>query len=423
MNCQTAAEYLWIYDGGSTRGKTLSLSENMANKTVTLEVSFSGNYRGNLQITIPIGLQNQTAPETPPTLSEKTNTSVTLETIAGMEYTYCIGSVVAPSNDAVWQPHGTFEGLDPNTTYSFFMRKAETATSYASAASGALIVTTDKTMISGTVTVLGGNKVGETLVSDVNVTENAELSYQWYRNDRVISGATSNQYTLTEADAGSNVTLVVSGINSFAGTIQSNAVLVRSNEISPDDPQIAVTNKAAIPSTTIQVPIVLSNNPGFAYLRIVLEYDESVLTLTKVSNSVPRLVMAEGSNVLSWDSSSSYAGNGELCVLTFTVDPEAEIGEYEIKLSVSECYDENTDDVEIYALGGTVSVIDFVYGDANGDGEVNGKDVIVLRRYLVGQDVEIFAGADANGDGEPNGKDVIILRRYLVGTAELGPVA
>jgi hypothetical protein len=63
------------------------------------------------------------------------------------------------------------------------------------------------------------------------------------------------------------------------------------------------------------------------------------------------------------------------------------------------------------------------YGDANGDGEVNGKDVIVLRRHLVNPVVEISDGADANGDGEINGKDVIILRRYLVGTAELGPAS
>ena len=64
-----------------------------------------------------------------------------------------------------------------------------------------------------------------------------------------------------------------------------------------------------------------------------------------------------------------------------------------------------------------------LYGDVNGDGSIDGKDLIVLRRYLVGADVEIFAGADVNGDGEIDGKDVIILRKYLVGTAQLGPTA
>lgn len=194
-------------------------------------------------------------------------------------------------------------------------------------------------------------------------------------------------------------------------------------EIEAEMPKISISQKSATPGSTIQLPIVISNNPGIAYLRIALEYDSSVLKLESVTNSIPALVMAQGNNILSWDSSSSYMGNGELCVLTFTVAPDAILGDYEIKLTVSECYDENTDDVELYAVSGIVSVIDFVYGDANGDGEVSGKDVIVLRRHLVEPDIEIFAGADANGDGEINGKDVIILRRYLVGTAELGPVA
>lgn len=60
------------------------------------------------------------------------------------------------------------------------------------------------------------------------------------------------------------------------------------------------------------------------------------------------------------------------------------------------------------------------YGDTNGDGEINGKDIIRLRKYLATYDestgnaeFEIFPGADANGDGTVNGKDLIRLRRYL----------
>ena len=62
-----------------------------------------------------------------------------------------------------------------------------------------------------------------------------------------------------------------------------------------------------------------------------------------------------------------------------------------------------------------------VYGDVNGDGNINGKDVIRLRKYLASYDpesgtseVEITAGADCNGDGEIAGKDLIRLRKYLL---------
>ena len=61
-----------------------------------------------------------------------------------------------------------------------------------------------------------------------------------------------------------------------------------------------------------------------------------------------------------------------------------------------------------------------VYGDADGNGVVNGADVIRLKNYLANYDydtgvssVEISAGADANGDGVVNGVDVIRLKNYL----------
>jgi len=65
--------------------------------------------------------------------------------------------------------------------------------------------------------------------------------------------------------------------------------------------------------------------------------------------------------------------------------------------------------------------IDFLYGDVDGDGKINGKDVLRLVKYLLYMDpqtgtssVEVSKGADANGDGKINGKDTTRLLRYLV---------
>lgn len=67
---------------------------------------------------------------------------------------------------------------------------------------------------------------------------------------------------------------------------------------------------------------------------------------------------------------------------------------------------------------GTVSsaTVDTV-GDINGDGEINAKDVTMLRRHLAGGwGVTVNEeDADINGDGEVNAKDVTMLRRYLAG--------
>ena len=53
----------------------------------------------------------------------------------------------------------------------------------------------------------------------------------------------------------------------------------------------------------------------------------------------------------------------------------------------------------------------------SGDDKVNGKDVTVLQRFLVGGygvtlDVSV---ADVTEDGKVNGKDVTLLQRFIVG--------
>jgi len=61
-----------------------------------------------------------------------------------------------------------------------------------------------------------------------------------------------------------------------------------------------------------------------------------------------------------------------------------------------------------------------IYGDANGDGVVNGADLTRLMQYFAHadletgiSDIEIFAGADCNGDGILDGRDCVRLLRYL----------
>jgi len=72
---------------------------------------------------------------------------------------------------------------------------------------------------------------------------------------------------------------------------------------------------------------------------------------------------------------------------------------------------------------------DILYGDVNGDTKVNGKDRIILSRFLAGwseygedktdENYKVIKdNADVNQDSKVNGKDRIILSRHLAGWAE-----
>ena len=60
--------------------------------------------------------------------------------------------------------------------------------------------------------------------------------------------------------------------------------------------------------------------------------------------------------------------------------------------------------------------LEVVCGDSNGDGRVNGLDLILVRQCLAGWDVTADRdAADLNGDGRVNALDLILLRQYLAG--------
>ena len=53
-------------------------------------------------------------------------------------------------------------------------------------------------------------------------------------------------------------------------------------------------------------------------------------------------------------------------------------------------------------------------GDANGDGEINGMDIIAVYNMMLGNTDKTAAG-DVNGDGEVNGMDVIAVYNIMLG--------
>ena len=68
-------------------------------------------------------------------------------------------------------------------------------------------------------------------------------------------------------------------------------------------------------------------------------------------------------------------------------------------------------------INSEIDIIERLAGDANKDGQISLKDVVLIKRWLSSEwDISINqSNADVNLDGAVNLKDVVLIRRYLVG--------
>lgn len=185
------------------------------------------------------------------------------------------------------------------------------------------------------------------------------------------------------------------------------------------DTAISVSSAKTSAGKEITLTLALENNPGIAGLSVSLSYNTSVFTLKDVKNGALFSGFTPGKNYV-FDNSGNVTADGTLAQFTFSVNENAPAGVYSLDAIVRSCVNEAYNNVEANVKSGTVTVIDFVYGDATGDELIDMKDVVALRQYLAEYDYEtgtssvyVETGADANGDGAINMADVVLLRRYL----------
>lgn len=87
---------------------------------------------------------------------------------------------------------------------------------------GAVGVTLEKAPLRNVPTVTGSFVFGETLTASYTKQDDEEVSYQWFRGDEAISGATGVSYALTGEDVGESVYVIVSPEDAWhIGELQS----------------------------------------------------------------------------------------------------------------------------------------------------------------------------------------------------------
>lgn len=222
-----------------------------------------------------------------------------------------------------------------------------------------------------------------------------------------------------------NSSEISADVNTTNGSITVNKTTIDENA-----PQIVVSNERGNLGKTVDVTVSLANNPGIIGTRFTLSYDTSKLSLTAVNNGS---VFADSTFISSdsisampytvyWEdalASSNNTSNGTLVTFTFKVLDNAETGSTPIEITVDDgsTFNYDLDNVKFVAVNGSVDISNRTPGDVNGDGVVNSKDLVILRRYLANwNNVEIDErNSDVNGDGVVNTKDVVIIKRYLAG--------
>lgn len=207
--------------------------------------------------------------------------------------------------------------------------------------------------------------------------------------------------------------------------------------VAPATVTVVSPTAAVNPGSTVDVAVTIADNPGMDVMKLKFSYDTAALTLkdielgnvmtdpfTKNLDKAVAILEAAGT--------TNATGNGTLVTLKFEVKSTATAGNYTIGFLVADAVNRDEERVALTTQAGTVSVgisADIIldkdgnrvfYGDILTDGEINGKDAVLLSQYLAGwtsaklEDASLKA-ADVYRDNVVDGKDAVLLSQYLAG--------
>lgn len=168
---------------------------------------------------------------------------------------------------------------------------------------------------------------------------------------------------------------------------------------------------------TAEIVLSIEENPGFAAADIQIVSDLQIIAVQDLGVGA---IVNTVSGKANWSSNINKTTTGDILKITFAIPEHAIPGtSWEVSMTVTELVNSNYQAVPYTVQAGTITIDggERIAGDANRDGSVDLKDVVQIRRWLVGGwNAEINeANADVDGNSTVNLKDVILIRRYLVG--------
>ena len=183
-------------------------------------------------------------------------------------------------------------------------------------------------------------------------------------------------------------------------------------------PVISMQFVSAKSGDTVQIPVTIGGNPGFAGFTLSVDYDAAALALTDISKGSLLKDSESGSftkNVergeINWTDAYNLSGDGELFVLTFKVLSDS--GDHTVALDLKGGYasnfvNENVESISVKFSGGTICVESPHKPDLPDEPDLPGENAgaEVSINVPVGAEVHIDGGVYTSADGKMTIGDV-----------------
>ena len=153
---------------------------------------------------------------------------------------------------------------------------------------------------------------------------------------------------------------------------------------------VTVESVNAVPGSNVEVKINVKNNPGILAANFTVTYDKGLTLIdSKSGDAFSALSMTKPENYNSpckfgWDAleiADEDIKDGTILTLTFSVDKGVSANsKLNVKLSYQNgnIIDSDLNDIPVTINNGSVTIIDYIPGDINGDGTIDLKDVTLV---------------------------------------------